>query len=178
MRPTLRPCRACRIAWIDHPAGGAPGVVNSDQPAGARRRTRRQPCATTRRASRRCSAGGRATVCSLMTNTDAISRLVRPAATRRSTSSSRALRPCSSVTGTCGSSNASTRATSGSAPRPRQLIKGDPQFELGRILVRQCAAAQPEQHPGARRPRSARQVRATTARPLAAAAAPPPGRRR
>src|SRR5206468_12238946 len=39
----------------------------------------------------------RATVCSLTTSVDAIARFVFPAATRRSTSSSRGLRPCASA---------------------------------------------------------------------------------
>lgn len=73
-------------------------------------RTRSLRRGTTGRAFRRCSAGDRATVCSLSTSVDAISRLLLPEARRRSTSSSRSDSPCWSVVA------GEVRVTSGAAP--------------------------------------------------------------
>ena len=60
----------------------------------ARMRTRSRPCARRRLSLAKMFCTCRATVCSLMTSSAAISRLLLPAATRRRTSSSRGVRPC------------------------------------------------------------------------------------
>ncbi len=79
----------------------------------------------------------RATVCSLMTSADAISRLLRPAATSRSTSSSRGVSPWLS-TGPRPMS-ASTRARSGARPEPREHLPGRLELEQRRVVIAQGA---------------------------------------
>ena len=87
----------------------------------------------------------RATVCSLMTNSSAIARLLFPAAANRSTSSSRALRPwVSTGVPTCASD--SSRARSGVAPSSFEDAASRLELHRGRVLVSQGAAGQPQEH--------------------------------
>ena len=80
----------------------------------------------------------RATVCSLITSSPAISRLLFPAATRRSTSSSRPERPCESP-----SAGGSTRARSGAAPSSGRSRRPPP--ARAALLPRRRARSTPGQ---------------------------------
>ena len=86
----------------------------------------------------------RATVCSLMTSSEAISRLLFPAATRRSTSSSRGVSPCVSREPD-GEVSESTRRQVGPCPELLEDAAGTFELERRRVLVAQRAAGHREQ---------------------------------
>ena len=81
----------------------------------------------------------RATVCSLMTSADAISRLLFPAATRRSTSSSRGVSPCVSRAPVGAAQRVDARQV-GHCPELLEDAAGAFELERRRVLVAEHAA--------------------------------------
>ena len=86
-----------------------------------------------------------ATVCSLITNTTAISRLLFPVATSRSTSSSRGLKPCIPSPSSPLVSK-STDATDGAAPSCSKSLPRRVQLEDESIFVAECTTCSPHEH--------------------------------
>ena len=82
----------------------------------------------------------RSTVRSLRTSSVAIALLVRPAATRRSTSSSRAVSPWTSRAA-AGSPRASISANAGAAPSPVKAVPRSGELHRRGVLVAEGAAA-------------------------------------
>ena len=91
----------------------------------------------------------RATVFSLMNSSAAIARLVLPAATRRSTSTSRAVSPPAALA----AAFRDERLHPGKVGRGAELLEHPArrvELHLRRVLVPELPAGEPDQHPGAR----------------------------
>ena len=83
-------------------------------------------------------------MCSLITSSAAISRLVFPAATRRRTSSSRSLSPCESIDAASGASG-SVPVRFGAAPSSVKISRAACELQRRSVLVVQCPACGPDQ---------------------------------
>ena len=90
----------------------------------------------------------RATVCSLITSVEAISRLLLPLAIRRSTSSSRGVSPC--VLGSSSVAARRPRRGPARAPSCSKVLRAASSSSCEGLVVAERAARPPDEHSGAR----------------------------